>query len=116
MPRILYVGTDEPLADMMEKLLRRNGYEVQCAMGRNEALAVLRTSTPDAVIIDREDGIREIAEFCNQLRQTSGKHKLLLISENEEDEIPAFDAGADEWMKKPYKMNVLYARLHALLR
>lgn len=97
---------------MMEKLLRRNGYEVQCAMGRDKALAVLCASTPDVVILDWEDGIREIAE----LMQTSGKHKLLLISENEEDEIPALNAGADEWMKKPYKMNVLYARLRALLR
>ena len=57
----------------------------------------------------------EGSTFCGLVKQMAPM-RLLFISASQDDEINLLNAGADDWMKKPYKMSVLYARIQALLR
>ena len=68
------------------------------------------------VIADLEESVYEGIQFCQKIRQCSTATKFLLISGNEKDEEAALLGGADDWLKKPYSMRILYARIRALLR
>lgn len=116
MSRILFVGTDQAITDMTGKLLKRNGFNVKCAVGVAEALDAIESYPLDAVIADLEDNHIERTRFCQEVKQYSKVLQLLMITDSEEDEIQILNAGADDWMKKPYPMKVLYARINALLR
>ena len=92
MSRILFVGAEHTITEMTGKLLKRNGFDVQ------------------------EESVYEGIQFCQKIRQCSTATKFLLISGNEKDEEAALLGGADDWLKKPYSMRILYARIRALLR
>ena len=116
MSKILFVGTERALTHMTGRLLKRNGFDVQCAVGAEEALQVIRANEPAVVIADLEMNGTERTCFCREIKQSAKAPKLLLISGGEEDEIPTLNAGADDWIKKPYHMDVLYTRIKVLLR
>ena len=116
MARVLFVGADKSLADMMKKLLQRNGFNAVYAVGIDEAKKALRTNSIDVVVADLETDVPQSVRFCRELKTFHAKTKLLMVSENSDDEIPILNAGADDWMKKPYRMRVLYARIGVLLK
>ena len=116
MSRILFVGSDYALTKMTGKLLSRNGFDVECAMGMDKALTVVHSKQIDAVIADLEISSSDRTKFCNEIKSLSKTIKLMMITGSEEDEIPVLNSGADDWIKKPYHMKVLYARINALLR
>ena len=100
MSRILFVGTDRTMTDMTGRLLQRNGLDAQCVTGQEEALVAICAQQIAVVIADLEESV----------------NKGMLISGNEKDEEAALLGGADDWLKKPYSMRILYARIRALLR
>ena len=114
--KIIFFGSDRMLTHMNGRLLSRNGYDVKCTAGIDEVLQTVRSQKIDAVVADMEVDTHQIVSFCRRVKETEGTTKLLLISESWEDEIPVLNAGADDWIKKPYQMRVLYARLNVLLR
>ena len=116
MSRILLVGTDCSMTKMTGRLLKRNGFDVQCAIGTAEAMEAITGTEIAVVVADLELSSREIADFCREVKQYSRAIKLLLISGSEEDEIPILTSGADDWIKKPYQMRILYTRINVLLR
>lgn len=116
MSRILYVGTDRTMTEMTGRLLKRNGFDVQCAVGQEKAFAAICAQQIAVVIADLEESINDGIQFCQKVKQCSMATKFLLVSGNEKDEEAALLGGADDWLKKPYNMKILYARIRALLR
>ncbi len=114
--RILYVGTDRTMTEMTGRLLKRNGFDVQCAVGQEKAFAAICAQQIAVVIADLEESINDGIQFCQKVKQCSMATKFLLVSGNEKDEEAALLGDADDWLKKPYNMKILYARIRALLR
>ena len=114
--RILYVGTDRTMTEMTGRLLKRNGFDVQCAVGQEKAFAAICTQRFAVVIADLDESVHDGIQFCQKVAQYSTATKFLLISGNEKDEEAALLGGADDWLKKPYSMRILYARIRTLLR
>ena len=114
--RILFVGTDRTMTDMTGRLLQRNGLDAQCVTGQEEALVAICAQQIAVVIADLEESVNKGIQFCQRIKQCSTATKFLLISGNEKDEEAALLGGVDDWLKKPYNMKILYARIWALLR
>ncbi len=110
--RVLLVGSDRQILQMTEKILRRNSYEATIAIGLEEALEALRDNALSLVILDTDIGLLH----CRRIMEAARQLPLLLISGDREEEVPLLRAGADDWMQKPYQMEVLLARMTALLR
>ena len=104
------------MTDMTGRLLKRNGFDVQCVVGKENAFAAIYAQQIAVVIADLEESVNDGIQFCQKVRQYSTTMKFLLISGDEKDEEAALLGGADDWLKKPYNMKILYARIQALLR
>lgn len=114
--RILFVGNDIEIIRMTEKILRRNGYDVCSAIGVDAADIMQKEHFFDLVIVDMEMNDDDRRDFFQKMRRWDSSVLLFLISSNARDEIQALHDGADDWIKKPYQMEVLIARISALLR
>jgi two-component system response regulator MprA len=113
------VADDEPaVRESLRRSLAFNGYEVLTANDGQEALEVIRAQAPDAVILDvmmpRLDGIAA----CRQLRSEGDMTPVLLLTARDgvSDRVAGLDAGADDYLPKPFALEELLARLRALLR
>ncbi len=116
MPRVLYVGHDRELAEVTGRILKRHQYRTQLVIGIEDAEHALLTQVFDLVVLDCETTKEERGRFYRTVQKQENVPCLLLISGSREDEIPALNEGADDWMKKPYRVEVLLARMAALLR
>ncbi len=113
---ILFVGTDTDMTDITGRLLKRNGFNVQCAIGMEEAMTVIRKQQIAVVVADLEVSGDDMKQFCHRVKECRKSVRLLFISESEDDEVPILIAGADDWIRKPYHMKILYTRINVLLR
>jgi DNA-binding response OmpR family regulator len=115
--RVLVVEDDEAIADVLRRSLRAEGHEVQSAADGVEALAQAEQFVPDLVILDlglpRLDG----TEVLKRLRDEGDVPILILTARTEtEDRVEGLDAGADDYLPKPFEREELLARTRALLR
>jgi len=116
--RILVVDDDRAVRDALRRALTLAGYEVQSAEGGQQALTQVATGVPDAVVLDIGmpdiDGI----EVCRRLRRTGNRVPILMLTARDaiEDRIDGLDAGADDYLVKPFDVGELKARIRALLR
>jgi DNA-binding response OmpR family regulator len=115
--RVLVVEDDEAIADVLRRSLRAEGHEVQSAADGVEALAQAEQFVPDLVILDlglpRLDG----TEVLKRLRDDGDVPILILTARTEtEDRVEGLDAGADDYLPKPFEREELLARTRALLR
>ena len=116
-PRVLVVEDDEAIAQVLQRSLRMEGYEVKIADDGVVALDVAHAFLPDLVILDlglpRMDGI----EVAKAMRQTDDVPILVLTARDAvESRVEGLDAGADDYLVKPFERQELLARLRALLR
>jgi DNA-binding response OmpR family regulator len=117
---ILLVEDEKDIRDTVAFHLARHGFRVKEAESGTEALAELERSLPDLVILDwmlpEMDGL----EVCRRLRQREEAafvSVMMLTARNgAEDTIAALEAGADDYVTKPFHLRVLTARIGALLR
>ena len=120
MSRILLAEDDEPLRRMTSKVLSSAGHEVREAQDGNEALAALRHETPDLVVLDYRMGQPDGFEVCRRIKRdpaTAHLPVLILTAQGRiEDRLGGFDAGADDYLAKPFDTRELLARVAALLR
>ena len=114
--RVLYIGDDRELAEMTGRLFRRNRYETDVAVGIEEARRVLDNGDYRLVVMDCDRDAAYLASICRELRLRESAYDLLVLTGNQEDEVSLLRAGADDWLKKPYRFDVLLARMSALLR
>ena len=115
--KVLVVDDDHDVADVVEYVLRRAGFDVALAHHGEAGLERFQADQPDLVILDvnmpKLDGI----EVCRRIRLTSMVPIMMLTVRNdEEDIVQALQTGADDYVTKPFSARQLVARVQALLR
>jgi two-component system response regulator MprA len=117
--KILVVDDERAVRESLRRALELEGYEIELAADGNEALYRLEvTEEPDAVILDvlmpGVDGL----EVCRRLRGAGSKLPVLMLTARTEveDRVAGLDAGADDYVTKPFALEELLARVRALLR
>lgn len=115
--RILVVDDDPQIRRVMRVTLVAEGYEVTDARNGEEALETLRQSGADLVLLDMNmPGLGGI-ETCRLIRADSDIAIVMLtVRDNEADQVEALDAGADDYITKPFRTSELLARIRAALR
>ncbi|HEY2935826.1 MAG TPA: response regulator [Gaiellaceae bacterium] len=115
---LILVVDDEPqILRALRTNLRGAGYEVETAATAAEALAAAALREPEAVILDLVLPDRSGTEVCRELRTWSAVPVIVLSAVGDEDEkVAALDAGADDYVTKPFGMGELLARLRAAMR
>jgi two-component system response regulator MprA len=116
--RILVVDDDRAVRDSLRRSLEFNGFEVATANDGVEALARINGIAPDALIVDvmmpRLDGI----ETTKALRAAGNDVPVLVLTARDSvnDRVDGLDAGADDYLAKPFALDELLARVRAMLR
>ncbi|MGB3138388.1 MAG: response regulator transcription factor [Nodosilinea sp.] len=116
--RILVVEDEEKLAKFVQLELSYEGYEVSVAHDGLSGLMAARDQTPDLIILDwMMPGLTGI-EVCRRLRQTGTATPVILLTAKDEvsDRVEGLDAGADDYVVKPFSIEELLARVRAHLR
>jgi two-component system KDP operon response regulator KdpE len=116
-PLVLVVDDEPQILRALQTSLRGAGYEVTTATTAEGALAAAAMRPPDAVILDLvlPDGLG--TDVCRELRTWSSAPVLVLsVVGDEAEKVEALDAGADDYVEKPFGIDELLARLRALLR
>jgi len=117
-PHILVIEDEVKLARFIELELSSEGYEVAVANDGMAGLALARESTPDLIILDwMLPGISGV-EICRRLRATGNSIPIILLTAKDEvsDRVAGLDAGADDYVVKPFSIEELLARIRAHLR
>jgi two-component system KDP operon response regulator KdpE len=116
-PRILVVDDEPQILRALRSTLRGAGYEVNTAASAEEALTAAATQPPEAVILDLVLPDRSGVEVCRELRRWTQVPVLVLSAVGDEREkVAALDAGADDYVTKPFGVDELLARLRAVIR
>ena len=116
--RILVVDDDPGIAESLHRALRREGYDVELAADGEAALASVSARQPDAMVLDvsmpRLDGL----SVCRRLRAEGNRVPILVLTARHSlgDRVAGLDAGADDYLVKPFDLEELLARLRALMR
>jgi two-component system KDP operon response regulator KdpE len=116
-PRVLVVDDEPQIVRGLKIILRDAGYDVEAAETKAQALAAVGTRPPEAVVLDLKLPDGEGIEVCREVRRFSRLPILVLSAVGDEREkIRALDAGADDYVTKPFGTGELLARLRAVLR
>ncbi len=115
---MLIVDDDRSVRDALRRALTLGGYEVETAEGGQHALTQVAASSPDAVVLDVGmpdiDGI----EVCQRLRGAGNRVPILMLTARDgvSNRVAGLDAGADDYLAKPFALDELLARVRALIR
>ncbi|MEU9040752.1 MULTISPECIES: response regulator transcription factor [unclassified Kitasatospora] len=115
---VLIAEDDRAIRDSLTRALMLEGYRVRIAANGTQTLAVLAEQRPDVLLLDvmmpEPDGL----EVCRRLRAAGDRTPVLMLTARVEvpDRIAGLDAGADDYLVKPFDVDELFARLRALLR
>jgi two-component system, OmpR family, response regulator MprA len=116
--RLLVVDDDRALRDVLRRALELAGYELRLADSGSAALAAIAAAVPDAVVLDI--GLPDIdgLEVSRLLRREGNRVPILMLTARDavSDRIDGLDAGADDYLVKPFDIDELKARIRALLR
>jgi len=116
-PRVLVVEDDEDIAQALQRSLRMEGYEVRAALDGRTALEQGRSFAPDLVILDLGLPGLDGVEVARSLRADDDVPILILTARDAlESRVEGLDAGADDYLVKPFERQELLARMRALLR
>src|SRR6266511_2652418 len=117
--RILVVDDERAVRDSLRRALQLEGYEIELASDGQEALERLRSETQvDAVVLDVLMPGLDGLEVCRRLRRDGSRLPVLMLTARDEVEnrVAGLDAGADDYVTKPFALEELLARVRALLR
>jgi two-component system response regulator MprA len=115
---VLVVDDEPSVREALERVLRRDGYDVDLARDGREAIRRQAAAPADAVLLDvlmpSLDGI----EVCRRMRDTGDRTPVLMLTARDGvgDRVAGLDAGADDYLPKPFSLDELLARLRALRR
>jgi two-component system response regulator MprA len=118
MATVLVVDDEQALRDAVRRALRLEGYEVLVAADGAEAIDTLAAKTVDAMVLDvmmpRVDGLT----LCRHMRREGDRTPILMLTARDAigDRVAGLDAGADDYLVKPFALEELLARVRALLR
>ena len=117
--KVLVVEDEQRIAQFLRKGLTEKGYAVEAVGDADAALDKIVAGAPDVIILDLMlDGSRDGLELCRELRTRGVRAKILMLTARDtiENKIEGLDAGADDYLVKPFSFRELMARLRALLR
>ena len=116
--RVLVVEDEPKMADVLRRALQRDGYAVDVAAGGNEALWFAGSAAFDAIILDAMIPAPDGFEVCRQLRARECWVPILMLTARDAvaDRVAGLDAGADDYLTKPFSLVELLARLRAITR
>src|SRR5205809_6380013 len=117
--KVLVVDDERAVRESLRRALELEGYEIELAADGNEALYRIETeSQPDAVILDVLMPGKDGLEVCRTIRRAGNTVPVLMLTARTqvEDRVEGLDAGADDYVTKPFALEELLARLRALLR
>jgi two-component system response regulator MprA len=115
---ILVVDDDEPIVRMLARTLSAEGYSVETAADGGAALAAVERAVPDVVVLDIGMPGLDGLTVCRRLRRLGLALPVLLLTARDavSDRVAGLDAGADDYLVKPFAPEELLARVRALLR
>ena len=116
--RILVVDDDQAVRESLRRALVLEGYDVELAEDGTAALRSLTQSAPDAIVLDLQMPDVDGLEVCRRLRTLGDTTPVLMLTARDAvgDRVEGLDAGADDYLVKPFDLEELFARLRALLR
>ena len=116
--RVLIIDDDRALRDALRRALALAGYEIDTAASAEAGLAQIAQERPDAVVLDIGLGGIDGLEACRRLRAGGDRVPVLMLTARDsvDDRIDGLDAGADDYLVKPFDVGELKARLRALMR
>ncbi len=115
--RILIIEDDEAILKVLRRVLAYEGYQVDTALDGQSGLNMAREKHPDLVILDWMLPGMDGLEVCRRLRTTNDVPILMLTAKDTtQDRVQGLDAGADDYVVKPFEVDELLARIRALLR
>ncbi|WP_284646406.1 response regulator transcription factor [Paenibacillus silviterrae] len=114
---LLLVDDEEKVLEFMIPFLRREGYEIVTAQTGKEALLAARSKQPSLVVLDWMLPEMSGIDVCRELRKMGRMGIIMVTAKAEEiDKIVGLEAGADDYMTKPFSLRELLARIRSLLR
>ncbi len=116
--RLLIVEDEKGLCDTIAKSLRRSGYEADTCYDGREAVELLEVERYDLVVLDLNLPKMDGMEVLRFLRQTDEETKVLILSARSQivDKVEGLDAGANDYLAKPFHLDELEARIRSLTR
>lgn len=116
--RILVVDDDLAVSRSIDRALRLEGYEVVTVPSGGQALEALALTPPDALVLDLQLPDIDGLQVCRRMRSAGDDTPVLMLTARQEidDRVQGLDAGADDYLVKPFALAELLARLRALLR
>ena len=116
--RVLVVDDDAAVRQSLSTALGRDGYEVLAADGGSAALARMAATSVDAIVLDVAMAEPNGLQVCRRLRARGDRTPILMLTARDliDDRVAGLDAGADDYLVKPFALAELRARLRALLR
>jgi two-component system response regulator MprA len=116
--RIVVVDDDEALRNAVRRALRLEGYDVELAGDGAEALDHLAGFRADLVVLDVLMPVLDGVTVCRRLRESGDRTPILMLTARDAiyDRVAGLDAGADDYLTKPFALEELLARVRALLR
>lgn len=117
-PRVLVVDDDAAVNAVVRRALERDGYAVSTATSAEEALALLADVRPAALVLDILMPGMDGLTLCRRVRADMPDAGILMVTAKDAaaDQVIGLDAGADDYLVKPFSLQVLEARLRAVLR
>jgi two-component system response regulator MprA len=116
--RILVVDDDLAVCRSIDRALRLEGYEVDTVASGGEALEAVASGSPDALVLDLQLPDLDGLAVCRRIREAGDDIPILMLTARHgiDDRVQGLDAGADDYLVKPFALEELLARLRALLR
>ncbi len=118
MPRVLVVEDDVEIAEPLVRTLQSEGYTVAHVEDGATALTLIEETHPDVVVLDLGLPVVDGLDVCRTVRERGDDVPILILTarSSELDLVVGLDAGADDYLEKPFRSSELLARLRALLR
>ncbi len=118
MIRVLLAEDDPAISEPLARALRREGYDVEVSGDGLKALGAAQDNNPDLVILDLGLPSMDGLEVCRRLRAEGRTSPILILTAraDEVDTVVGLDAGADDYVTKPFRLAELLARVRAMLR
>tara|TARA_X000000368_G_scaffold61229_2_gene43178 strand:+ start:2888 stop:3577 length:690 start_codon:yes stop_codon:yes gene_type:complete len=116
--KIIIAEDDQAVRDSLDRALRYEGYSVIAVNNGSKALEESQSSPPDLFILDVMMPVVDGLSVCRALRRSGDKTPVLILTAKHEvsDRVAGLDAGADDYLVKPFSLDELLARIRALLR
>lgn len=116
-PRILVVDDDAALSEMLQLVLRSEGFDAYLCHSGDRAVAAFHEYRPDLVLLDLMLPGRDGVDVCRDIRAESGVPVVMLTAKSDtHDVVEGLEAGADDYVPKPFKTKELLARIKTRLR